>query len=632
MHQEIIGRRLINTHQQLSNCIRFLAVDAIARANSGHPGMPLGMADIMTVLFREVLNHDPKYPNWMNRDRLVISNGHGSMLLYAALYLSGYDWDIEEIKNFRQLGSHAAGHPELDISKGVEVTTGPLGQGLANAIGMAISAKRLAKIYGEDKINYHTFCFVGDGCLMEGISHEAASLAPKLVDSGLTVIWDDNGISIDGQIDPWFEQDVLTRFESYGFEVINDVDGHDPVAIKAALLAAREKRKPCFIQMKTKIGKGCYGYEGLAKAHGQPIDQEAIARMRQDLDWSHQPFEIPEELLKLWRVTSSGPKESLPEHQISLNLSDWLANQEESGEATRKASQRVLTEIAPAIPHLIGGSADLTASNLTKLPNPGQMNDHQYDHQYIAYGVREFGMFGIANGLALAGMVPFVATFLTFMDYGRNALRMAALMKLRVVYVLTHDSIGLGEDGPTHQPIEHLSMCRATPGVYTWRPCNLQETVASWMYAMNYRGPTVLALSRQSVGVVERAEMTKVQQGAYFQKFQEAFDVTILATGSEVSIALETSEILEGMGVRANVVSVPCLDLLSSSDVATSLGDRSQVFVIEAGASQSWTRWAPWENIFGVNDFGHSGTDKALYQHFGLVANEVAQKIKSHVE
>ena len=632
MHQEITGRKLINTHQQLSNCIRFLAVDAIAQAKSGHPGMPLGMADIMTVLFREVLNHDPQYPHWMNRDRLVVSNGHGSMLLYAALYLTGYDWDIEEIKQFRQLGSHAAGHPELDVSKGVEVTTGPLGQGLANAVGMAISAKRLAKIYGEDKINYHTFCLVGDGCLMEGISHEAASLAPKLIDSGLTVIWDDNGISIDGEIDPWFEKDVLARFESYGFEVIRNIDGHDPEAIKKALLEAKSQQRPCFIQMKTKIGKGCHGYEGLAKAHGQPVDPESIAKMRQDLDWPHPPFEIPEELMNMWRVESDGKKESLPEAKVPFDLSDWLSQQEERGEATRKASARVLTEIAPLIPHLIGGSADLTASNLTQLPDSGYMNDHHYDNQYIAYGVREFGMFAIANGLALSGLVPFVATFLTFMDYGRNALRMAALMKIRVVYVLTHDSIGLGEDGPTHQPIEHLSMCRATPGVYTWRPCNLQETVAAWMYAMSYQGPTVLALSRQSMGVVERCEMAHVLQGAYFQKLYEQFDITILASGSEVFIALETSEILEQQGIRANVISVPCLDLLPTASVVDKMGDRARVFVVEAGASQSWTRWAPWENIFGINDFGLSGKDKALYEHFGLVASQIAQTIQQRIK
>ena len=632
--QVVTGRRLINT--QLANCIRFLSVDAILKAKSGHPGMPLGMADIMTVLFREVLRHDPSNPGWVNRDRVVLSNGHGSMLLYAALYLSGYDWTIEELQNFRQLGYDTCGHPEYDVKKGVEVTTGPLGQGLANAAGMALAAKRLGKEYGSDKIDYHTFCFVGDGCLMEGISHEVGAIIPKLLSDGLTVIWDDNGISIDGEIEPWFEQDVLSRFASYGFEVIENVDGHDHEAILTALMQARSARKPTFIQMKTVIGKGCSAVEGTAAAHGQPVSAENIQVMREALDWPHAPFEIPENLLSLWDMRPKAkaydtswvlPKESLPIDQ----LYKWLEETTEESMATRKASAMVLQQIAPNLPTLIGGSADLKASNLTGLPTSGSINGHQYEHQYIDFGVREFAMFAIANGLALSSLVPFVSTFMTFMDYGRNALRMSALMKLRVIYVLTHDSIGVGEDGPTHQPIEHLTMCRVTPGVRLWRPCNLQETTAAWLNALRYQGPTVLALSRQSFGVLERKSLDAVEKGAYLRIEAPDAQATILASGSEVAIAEAVAEALAGDNILVNVISCPCLELLPESGLDECLLKRDQRFAIEASEASSFLRWVPHEHIFGIQDYGKSAPADKLYNAVGLTKKKIADKIKKRL-
>lgn len=627
-----IGRRHINTQQELANCIRFLAVDAIDKANSGHPGMPLGLADVMTVLFQEKLRHDPKNPQWQNRDRVILSNGHGSMLLYSALYLSGYDWTIEDLKQFRQMKSIAAGHPEYELEKGIEVTTGPLGQGLANAVGVAIAKERLQHLYGEDKINYHTYCFVGDGCLMEGISHEACALAPKVITSGLTIIWDDNGISIDGKIDPWFEHDVLQRFSSYGFEVIEGVDGHDPEAIRQALDKARSAKKPCFIQMKTVIGKGCSMIEGSEKAHGQPLSQDQISLMREELNWPHKPFEIPEQLKEMWNMRSNTYDTSwvLPQQEdISQYLLAWLDKQEDKSLATRKQSSLVLQAISSRVTHLMGGSADLAVSNLTHLAEKGSINDHQFQYAAIDYGVREFGMFAIANGLALSGMMPFVATFMTFMDYGRNALRMAALMKLRVIYILTHDSIGLGEDGPTHQPVEHLTMCRATPGVMLWRPCNLQETVAAWLFALQYDGPTVLALSRQSIGVIPRQKMSEVSQGAYLQVSVEKPQATVFATGSEAEIALGVAEQLAKQGIHINVVSVPCFDLLAGHIDVDNLvkNDRDQCYVIEAAASISWGEFAPKQNIFAVDNFGYSAPSDDLYTHFGLTVSHISSRI-----
>ncbi|MCP8352155.1 transketolase family protein [Candidatus Synchoanobacter obligatus] len=633
--KERTGRWPINKEQRLADCIRFLAVDAISEAQSGHPGMPLGLADVMTVLYRDVLRHSPNHPSWANRDRVVLSNGHGSMLLYAALYLSGYPWTIEELKTFRQLGSDCAGHPEHDVGKGVEVTTGPLGQGLANAVGMALAAQRGQSLYGQDKINYHTFCFVGDGCLMEGISHEAASLAPKLLQQGLTVIWDDNGISIDGKITPWFENDVLKRFEGYGFHVIKNVDGHNFGDIRRALLEARQAKKPTFIQMKTTIGKGARSVEGTAKSHGQPLTQEAISQMRLDLDWPHAPFVIPDELLQQWdmRAVNYDTTWALPQDEdVADYLLSWLGEQEDRSLSTRVCSSLVQKAVSAKLRMLVAGSADLAASNLTQAA-PGLMNEHQPQHAYVAYGVREFAMFAIANGLALSGYLPLVSTFLTFVDYGRNALRMAAMMKQQVIYVLTHDSIGLGEDGPTHQPVEHLLICRATPNVQVWRPCNLQETVAAWLAALRHQGPTVLALSRQSVDVLPSVDdFSAVQQGAYFRKQTDHAVMTLVATGSEVAIAVKVAEVLDKKQVFCNVVSVPCRKADNQNLEQLLVHGRDRCFVIEAGSSMSWYDLAPPQNIFGVDAFGASAKASDLYQHFGLTVPAIVERILFELE
>lgn len=612
----------------LANCIRFLTVDAIMKANSGHVGMCLGLADVMTILFREILRHNPKQPQWNNRDRVVLSNGHGSMLLYSALYLSGYDWTIEELKQFRQLGSCAAGHPELDVTKGVEVSTGPLGQGLANALGMAIAKERLNALY-PGKFDYTTYCFVGDGCLMEGISHEVGALAPTLIKSGLVVIWDDNGISIDGKIEPWFEKNVLKRFSSYGFEVIENIDGHNEKDIKAALLKARSSNKPCFIQMKTIIGKGCQEIEGDSKAHGQPLNKQMVEKMRKDLNWKYKPFDIPEALMKEWLVSSTEVSKFELSESVSCKeiLWSWCLEQNLGPMASRKLSSKVLQELYKCQPHLIGGSADLTSSNLTGISNGGIINQHNFDNPYIAYGVREFGMFAIANGLALSGLTPYVGTFLTFVDYGKNALRMAALMKLRVVYVLTHDSIGLGEDGPTHQPVEQLIMCRATPGVELWRPCNLEETTVAWIEALSYQGPSVLALSRQTISVVEGKAYDDIAQGAYLLVKEEQPDGVIFASGSEVPLALEVAKKLKNR-IKLDVISVPSLDRWESNPKPGVIRvKREHCFVIEAGSCFSWLGYASKENIFSVDGFGFSASKEEIYKVFGLTVDEISNKI-----
>ena len=625
---------LINIDHKLANCLRFLSVDAINEAQSGHPGMPLGLADVMTVLFREFLRHSPEHPHWHNRDRVVLSNGHGSMLLYAALYLSGYDWHLDELKQFRQKGSEAAGHPEFNVDKGIEVTTGPLGQGLANACGMAIAKERLAELHGKDVFNYRTFCFVGDGCLMEGISHEVASLIPKLVRSGLIVIWDDNEISIDGKTDPWFEQDVKSRFRSYGFKVIEDVDGHDFDQIRVALQQATTYEGPCFIQMKTTIGKGCAMVEGHAKAHGQPLSAEALGLMRKSLEWPYPPFEIPQYLKEAWDCKAAGRKNhthwTWPQDvQVSEHLYAWLDQQPLTAMATRKSSSLVLDEIAKIDVHFIGGSADLKASNLTGLSTSEDINGLNFQGQTIAFGVREFGMFAIANGLALSGLTPFVATFLTFVDYGRNALRMAALMRLRVIYILTHDSILLGEDGPTHQPVEHLTMCRATPNVYLWRPCNLQETVAAWVDALQRSGPTVLALSRQKIAEISHKQMKEVAGGAYIYLQVEKPQITLMASGSEVEIAIKVAEHLAGE-LSVEVVSVPCLDLLNEMEQPERVVrcKREACFVIEASSQYSWHKWVPSDNAITVDNFGFSGKISDLREGFGLTFDQVVDKLR----
>ena len=490
----------------LANAIRFLAVDAIHAAQSGHPGMPLGLADVMAVLYLEKLKHEPTVPSWVHRDRVVLSNGHGSMLLYAALHLSGYPVSIDDIKRFRQMDSVCAGHPEYDAQLGIEATTGPLGQGLGMAVGMAVGIKRRVELGVQDPSN--VYCFVGDGCLMEGISHEAASLAPHLLEKGLIILWDDNGISIDGHVRGWMEQNVCERFESYGYHVIPNVDAHDPMAVSDALDQAAAVKQLVFIQLKSVIGKGCSRVEGSEVAHGQPLKRDDIKQMRTSLNWPYAPFEIPQSIRSQWDRRHQWPNAvSEPESkplEINIESLDWQREL-----STRQASALVIKRCIAQHPEIVGGSADLAASTLTNM-------DEGVKATSIDYGVREFGMFAIANGLSLAHMIPFVGTFLVFLDYGKSALRLAALMKVRVVYVLTHDSVALGEDGPTHQPVEHLSSIRAMPNVELWRPCNLLETAVAWQQALlKTDQPTVLALSRQTIPSVPLVDQKQVAKGYY---------------------------------------------------------------------------------------------------------------------
>lgn len=658
------------SYDEMANAIRALSMDAVEKAQSGHPGMPMGMADIATVLWKDFLKHNPSDPNWLNRDRFILSNGHGSMLQYALLHLTGYDLSIDDLKAFRQLHSKTPGHPEHGITPGVETTTGPLGQGLANAVGMALAEKNLACIYnrpGFNLIDHYTYVFVGDGCLMEGISHEASSLAGTLGLGKLIAVWDDNSISIDGPVHNWFRDDTPRRFEAYHWQVIRDVDGHNPEAIRRALLVAQaEKNKPSLICCKTIIGFGAPRTANTAKAHGAPLGAEEIALTREKLRWPHTPFVIPEELYQAWDARTEGAqwqKEwqglwALYEKEFATEAkelrqryhkepnTDWLrqsdayiqACQDNPNKvATRKASLNALNVYGHFWPSLIGGSADLTESNLTWWQKSHILTAENPAGNYIHFGVREFAMSAIANGMALyGGFIPYVGTFLTFLDYARNAVRLSAMMHLQVIFVYTHDSLGLGEDGPTHQPVEHATLLRITPHMSTWRPADEVETAVAWKIALQRKdGPTSLLLSRQALPALERTPETlaKVEKGAYVIFDSPAFpSVILIATGSEVILAINAAKTLQQQGVSARVVSMPSADHFEaqSADYKESVLPRKVLrrLAIEAGASAFWYRYVGLKGrVLGLDEFGASAPAADAFKYYGFTTENIITQI-----
>ena len=651
---------------RMANAIRHLAMDAVQKANSGHPGMPMGMADIAVALWDQHLKHNPSDPQWLNRDRFVLSNGHGSMLLYSLLHLSGYDLPISELKNFRQLHSKTPGHPEFGITAGVETSTGPLGQGISNAVGMALAEKLLAEEFnrpGFDIIDHYTYAFLGDGCLMEGISHESCALAGTLKLSKLIALWDDNGISIDGKVGPWFSEDTPQRFAAYGWNVLRDVDGHNAAAVARALEQAKQSDKPTLICCKTAIGYGSPNMAGSDKVHGSPLGAEEIAATRLALEWPHDPFEIPEDLLAAWNFQARGKaaqaswekqfaayRQAYPElaaellrrmqgklaNNFAKTLSDYIALCQSKAEtiATRKASQNAITALAPAVPELIGGSADLTGSNLTNWNACKPVRANQWGN-HINYGVREFGMSAIMNGMALhGGYIPFGGTFLTFSDYSRNAIRMAALMKIRVLFVFTHDSIGLGEDGPTHQAIEQVASLRLIPNLMVWRPCDTTESAVAWGTALERQnGPSALIFSRQNCPFVPRnaQQIAQIQRGAYvLQEGKGKLDAVIMATGSEVSLALQTAANLTQQGRSIRVVSMPCTNLFdqqSATYKAQVLPPQVPRIAIEAGVTDFWWKYGC-AAVHGVDTFGESAPAPELYAYFGLTVEQISKTVQ----
>jgi transketolase len=652
-------------HKDLANAIRFLAADAVERAKSGHPGMPMGMADVATVLFRRFLRFDPARPDWPDRDRFVLSAGHGSMLLYALLYLTGYPKiTLEEIRNFRQLGSLTPGHPEYDLSCGIETTTGPLGQGLGNAVGMALAERLMNAQFGDSAVDHRTYAIVGDGCLMEGISHEAASLAGHLKLGRLIVLFDDNGISIDGPTSLAVSDDQAARFAAYGWHV-QGVDGHDPDAIETAIGAAQADPRPSLIACRTVIGFGAPTKAGSEKTHGSPLGAEEIAGARDQLGWPYPPFEVPDDVLKTWRACGAkGAALSaawdariaeLPaaeraefERRLSGELPrDWeralgglkdTILTERPDMATRVSSQKVLDALRPAIPELTGGSADLTGSNNTRAVGQEVISPGHFAGSYIHYGVREHAMAAAMNGLSLhGGLVPYGGTFLVFTDYCRPSIRLSALMGLRVVYVMTHDSIGLGEDGPTHQPVEQLAALRAVPNLLVTRPADTIETAECWQIALDRAdGPTLLALTRQKLPTVrlEPSAENLSAHGAYIlSPAEREREVTLLASGSEVAIALEAQARLQSDGIATAVISMPCWELFArQSDHYRDevLGPGSLRVAIEAAASFGWERWIGPDGAFvGMTGFGASAPYKDLYAHFGITPAAVVETVKS---
>ena len=651
---------------RMAHAIRHLAMDAVQKANSGHPGMPLGMADIAVALWNEHLIHNPSDPQWLNRDRFVLSNGHGSMLLYALLHLTGYDLPISELKNFRQLHSKTPGHPEFGITAGVETTTGPLGQGISNAVGMALAEKLLAEEFnhpGFDIIDHYTYAFLGDGCLMEGISHESCALAGTLKLSKLIALWDDNGISIDGKVGPWFSEDTPQRFEAYGWNVLRNVDGHNAAAVSRALEQAKQSDKPTLICCKTAIGYGSPNMAGSDKVHGSPLGAEEITATRLALEWPHAPFEIPQDLSEAWNFHARGKavqaswekqfaayRQAYPElaaelqrrmqgklaNNFTKTLSDYIALCQSKAEtiATRKASQNAITALAPAVPELMGGSADLTGSNLTNWNACKPVRANQWGN-HINYGVREFGMSAIMNGMALhGGYIPFGGTFLTFSDYSRNAIRMAALMKIRVLFVFTHDSIGLGEDGPTHQAIEQVASLRLIPNLMVWRPCDTTESAVAWGTALERQnGPSALIFSRQNCPFVPRnaQQIAQIQRGAYvLQEGKGKLDAVIMATGSEVSLALQTAADLTQQGRSIRVVSMPCTNLFdqqSATYKAQVLPPQVPRIAIEAGVTDFWWKYGC-AAVHGVDTFGESAPAPELYAYFGLTVEQISKTVQ----
>lgn len=652
------------SRRDCANAIRALSMDAVQKANSGHPGAPMGMADIAQVLWTDYLKHNPGNPQWINRDRFVLSNGHGSMLVYSLLHLTGYDLPMAELENFRQLHSHTPGHPEYHDTPGVETTTGPLGQGLANAVGMAIAEKTLAAQFnrdGFDVIDHHTYVFAGDGCLMEGISHEVCSLAGTLKLGKLIVFYDANGISIDGEVEQWFTDDTAGRFEAYHWQVLK-IDGHDSDAIAQAIEAARtETGKPTLIICETVIGYGAPGKQGTAATHGAPLGEDEVAATREALDWPHPPFFVPGEIRLAWDATEKGFqaetawKEKLiayeEEHPVLAmelvrrmkgelhdNFADkatkFIARCQQSGEAmaTRKASQQCIEAYSALLPEVIGGSADLTGSNLTAWSGSSALTE-KADGNYIYYGVREFGMTAIASGLALhGGFIPYTATFLIFMEYARNAVRMAALMGQRSILVYTHDSIGQGEDGPTHQPVEQLTNLRTTPNLSVWRPCDLTETAVAWKAALERQdGPTALVFTRQGVPQQQRTpeQVENIARGAYILKDCEgAPGLIVIATGSEVGISLEAVNRLQAEGMAARLVAMPSTDVFEQQDAAyreSVLPDAVRRRVaVEAGAVDYWRKYVGLDGaIIGMRRFGASAPGGELMKYFGFTADAV---------
>ena len=654
----------------LANAIRALSMDAVQKANSGHPGAPMGMADIAEVLWRDHLKHNPKNPQWMDRDRFVLSNGHGSMLIYSLLHLTGYDLSINEIKNFRQLHSKTPGHPEVGITPGVETTTGPLGQGLANAVGMAIAERELARAFnidGFDMVDHHTYVFLGDGCLMEGISHEVCGLAGTLGLGKLIAFYDDNGISIDGKVEGWFRDNTPMRFAAYGWQVIPNVNGHNSAEIDAAIREAKtDAHKPTLICCKTVIGKGSPNLAGTDKVHGAALGEKEVAATREALGWNYPPFEIPRDIYDAWDQTQKGAAQEakwratfaayaqhFPERAAELtrrmasefpaNFVDiarealTAANAKAETVATRKASQLALEKFAAHLPEMIGGSADLTGSNLTNWSGTKALSA-KHGGNYINYGVREFGMTAIASGMALhGGFIPYTGTFLTFSDYSRNGLRMAALMKLRNISVFTHDSIGLGEDGPTHQSVEHLASLRLIPNMDVWRPCDTVEAVAAWHHALARKdGPTSLIFSRQNSAFQKRdaATIENVARGGYvLSKEGGALKAVVIATGTEVALAMDAQKKLAAEGIHVRVVSMPSCFVFDRQDAAYKAGvlpKGAPRIAIESGVTDYWRKYVGLEGaVIGIDTFGESAPAGVLYQHFGITVQALAVAVRS---
>ncbi|EGQ8028394.1 transketolase [Vibrio vulnificus] len=658
------------SRKHLANAIRALSMDGVQKANSGHPGAPMGMADIAEVLWRGHLNHNPSNPEWADRDRFVLSNGHGSMLIYSLLHLSGYELSIDDLKNFRQLHSKTPGHPEYGYAPGIETTTGPLGQGITNAVGMAMAEKALAAQFnkpGHDIVDHFTYVFMGDGCLMEGISHEACSLAGTLGLGKLIAFWDDNGISIDGHVEGWFSDDTPKRFEAYGWHVIPAVDGHNAEAINAAIEAAKADPRPTLICTKTIIGFGSPNKSGSHDCHGAPLGAEEIAATRKELGWEHGPFEIPQEVYAEWSAKEAGAAKeaswnekfsayeaaypelaaefkrrvngelpALWEEKANQIIADLQANP--ANIASRKASQNALEAFGKMLPEFMGGSADLAPSNLTMWSGSKSLEANDFSGNYIHYGVREFGMTAIMNGIALhGGFVPYGATFLMFMEYARNAMRMAALMKVQNIQVYTHDSIGLGEDGPTHQPVEQIASLRLTPNMSTWRPCDQVESAVAWKLAIERKdGPSALIFSRQNLAQQPRSaeQVADIAKGGYILKESEGKpELILIATGSEVELAVKAAEQLTAEGKKVRVVSMPSTDAFDKQDAAyreaVLPSDVTARIAIEAGIADFWYKYVGFDGrIIGMTTFGESAPADQLFEMFGFTVENVVNTAK----
>ena len=657
------------SRRELANAIRALSMDAVQKAKSGHPGAPMGMADIAEVLWNDFMKHNPSNPHWFDRDRFVLSNGHGSMLIYSLLHLTGYDVSAEDLASFRQLHAKTAGHPEYGYCPGVETTTGPLGQGITNAVGMAVAEKVLAAQFnreGHEIVDHHTYAFMGDGCLMEGISHEACSLAGTLGLGKLIAFWDDNGISIDGEVEGWFSDDTPARFEAYGWQVIRGIDGHDANQIRTAIEQARENsEQPTLICCKTVIGFGSPNKQGKEDCHGAPLGEDEIALVREELNWPHAPFDVPAEIAEEWNANEAGShaenewnqrlaayKDAYPELAQELlrrlagelpadfaeKADAWIAEVAEKGEtiASRKASQNALNALGPMLPEFLGGSADLAGSNLTLWSGSKAVEANDASGNYVHYGVREFAMSAMMNGIALhGGFIPYGATFLIFMEYARNAVRMAALMKQRVLFVYTHDSIGLGEDGPTHQPVEQLASLRMTPNMETWRPCDAVESAVAWRQAVERTdGPSSLVFSRQNLPHQLRnaEQLADVAKGGYVLRDSEGTpDLILIATGSEVDLALQAADALKAEGKQARVVSMPSserFDAQSAEYKESVLPSTVTARVaIEAAQADFWYKYVGLNGaIVGMTSFGESAPANKLFEHFGFTVDNVKEK------